>query len=372
MSVVKIGRRTIGPGHPTYIIAELSGNHHQSYAQAEELLRAAASAGADAIKLQTYTADTLTISSSEPPFRVGKGTIWEGKTLYELYQEAYTPWEWQPRLRDLANSLGLDLFSTPFDESAVDFLENLGVPAYKVASFELVHLPLIKRIASTGKPLIMSTGMASYAEIKEAVEAAQSAGAKQIILLKCNSAYPAPPGEMNLRTIPDIADSFDVLAGLSDHTLDTAVPVAAVAIGARVIEKHICISRREGGPDSAFSLEPFEFAEMVRSVRIAERALGKVHYGPSSRESASLQFRRSIFVVQDMKAGEVFTSGHIRIIRPSHGLHPRHFMEVLGKRATRDLARGTPLSWEHVSKIEVGADADTAISSRTAGTEELR
>lgn len=274
--------RPIGPGQPVYIIAELSANHNQNLDEAVKLVHAAREVGADAVKLQTYTADTLTIESTRPEFRIGSGSPWEGRNLYELYQEAYTPWEWQPRLKAVADEIGIHLFSTPFDESAVVFLEQMNVPAYKVASFELVDLPLIERIAHTGKPMIMSTGMASLAEISEAVDTARGAGARDIALLKCTSAYPAPPEEMNLRTIAHLAEAFGVSVGLSDHTLGVEVPVAAVAVGACIVEKHFTLSRKVPGPDSAFSLEPHEFQAMIDAVRTAEKALGSVHYGVST------------------------------------------------------------------------------------------
>ena len=348
MSGFAIGRRQIGLGSPTYVIAELSANHNQDFEQAVQLVRAAKEAGADAIKLQTYTADTITIRSDKEYFRIGGGTLWDGRTLHDLYQEAYTPWEWQPKLKTIANDLGMDLFSSAFDETAVDFLESMNVPVHKVASFELVDIALIQKMARTGKPLILSTGMATLEEIEEAVTAARAAGATQIALLKCTSAYPAAPEEMNLQTIPHLAKKFGVPVGLSDHTMGIAVPVAAVAVGACLVEKHFTLSRSVPGPDSAFSLEPQEFKAMVEEVRFAEKALGTVHYAATEREASSLVFRRSLFVVQDMKAGEVFTSENVRSIRPGHGLHPRHLREVVGRRAGRDIERGTPLSWELV------------------------
>lgn len=346
---LEINQRRIGPGYPVYIVAELSANHNQDFDQAVQLIHAAQQAGADAIKLQTYTADTLTIRSDQEYFRVSGGTLWDGRTLYDLYREAYTPWDWQPKLKELANRLGLDLFSTPFDDTAVDFLEAMGAPAYKIASFELVDLPLIRRVARTGKPMIMSTGMATLAEIDEAVHTACQAGAGQLALLKCNSAYPAPPEEMNLRTLPHLAQAFGAPVGLSDHTLGIAVPVAAVALGACIIEKHFTLSRNVPGPDSAFSLEPHEFKAMVEAVRVAEKALGEVRYEVSQREAASRVFRRSLFVVQDMQAGEVFTQDNVRAIRPGHGLHTRYLAQILGRAAARAIPRGTPLSWDLVS-----------------------
>src|SRR5216684_4180706 len=346
--VLRIAGHEIGKGLPVYVIAEVSANHNQSFESAEAIIRAAKQAGADAVKLQTYRPDTITIDSSQSYFRVGGGTLWDGRTLYDLYAEAYTPWEWQPRLKKVAEHLGMDLFSSAFDATAVDFLEEMGVLAHKVASFELVDIPLIQRMARTGKPLIMSTGMATVEEIEEALQTARAAGARQIALLKCTSAYPAPAEEMNLRTIPEMARQFGVPVGLSDHTMGIAAPVAAVALGACIIEKHLTLSRSTPGPDSTFSLEPQEFKAMVEAVRTAEKALGAVHYGLSSKEEASRVFRRSLFVVQDVKRGETFTAENVRSIRPGYGLHTRHLGEVLGKRALRDIERGTPLSWDLV------------------------
>jgi len=346
---IRIGDRKVGTGHPVYVIAEVSANHHQDFERAVEIVHTAKTAGADAVKLQTYTPDTMTIASSRAEFRI-EGTIWDGRNLYELYGEAYTPWEWQPRLKQVANDLGLDLFSTPFDATAVDFLEKMDVPAHKLASFELVDLPLIQKMARTGKPLIMSTGMATAEEIEEAVNTARRAGAAQIALLKCTSAYPARAEEMNLRTIPELSRRFGVPAGLSDHTMGVAVPVAAVAQGACILEKHITLSRSEPGPDSAFSLEPHEFKAMVDAVRVAEKALGEVHFGVSEKEAGSRVFRRSLFVVKDIKRGDVFTAENVRSIRPAHGLHTRYLAEVLGRRAACDIECGTPLQWELVER----------------------
>jgi pseudaminic acid synthase len=346
----RIGRNEVGCGRPVYVVAELSANHNQSFDQAIRIIHAAKNAGADAIKVQTYTPDTMTICSDRECFRIGGGTLWDGHTLYELYAEAYTPWEWQSKLRQTADDLGLDFFSSPFDPTALDFLETVGVAAYKVASFEIVDIPLIKKMAGTTKPLIISTGMATVEEIQEAVAAARNAGAKEIALLKCTSAYPAPPEEMNLRTIPELAHIFGVPVGLSDHTLGIAVPVAAVALGACIIEKHITLSRSDKGPDSPFSLDPDEFKAMVEAVRVAEKALGAIQIGPVAREEASRVFRRSLFVVEDMKQGEIFTSRNVRSIRPAGGLHTRYLGQVVGKRCARDLERGTPLAWDLVKE----------------------
>ena len=346
---MEIGKRRIGEGYPAYIIAELSANHNRCFDQAARIIHAAHDAGADAVKLQTYTADTMTLGSDKEYFRITGGTLWDGRNLHDLYREAFTPWEWQPRLKQIANEKGMDLFSSAFDESSVDFLERMDVPAHKLASFELVDIALIRKMARTGKPLIISTGMASEAEISEAVEAARGAGAAQIALLKCTSAYPAPPEEANLRTIPELARRFACPAGLSDHTMGIALPVTAVALGACIIEKHLCLKRVDGGPDSGFSLEPQEFKAMVDAVRTAEQALGSVRFGPGPREANSLKFRRSLFVVEDVKKGDPFTEKNVRAIRPSNGLHPRHFEQVLGKRAACDVERGTPLSWQLIA-----------------------
>jgi len=345
---MRIGGRQIGKGFPAYVIAEVSANHNQKFETAEAIIRAAKEAGADAVKLQTYRPDTITIQSHQNYFHVRGGTLWDGRTLYDLYAEAFTPWEWQPRLKKIAEDLGIDLFSSAFDVTAVDFLEQMEVPAHKVASFELVDIPLIQWMSRTGKPLIMSTGMATVEEIDEALRCARDAGATQIALLKCTSAYPAPAEEMNLRTIPEMARRFGVPVGLSDHTMGIAAPVAAVALGACIIEKHLTLSRSTAGPDGAFSLEPQEFKAMVDAVREAEKSLGEVQFGLSLKEEASRVFRRSLFVVEDVKQGELFTPSNVRSIRPGHGLHTRHLAEVLGKRAARNTERGTPLSWELV------------------------
>jgi pseudaminic acid synthase len=347
---IQMGRRKVGAGHPVYVVAELSANHNQSFERAERIVLAAKEAGADAVKLQTYTADTITIPSERESFRIRGGTLWDGRTLYNLYDEAHTPWEWQPKLKGLCGELGLDLFSSAFDPSAVDFLENMGVAVHKIASPELVDLPLIQKMARTGKPLILSSGMATVEEIEEAIAAARAAGATQIALLRCTSSYPAPPEEMNLRSIPDMMRRFRLPVGLSDHTLGIAVPVAAVALGASLIEKHLTWSRSDSGPDSAFSLEPQEFKSLVGAIRSAERSLGQVQYGPTPHEASTRSFRRSLFVVRDMKKGETFTAQNVRSIRPADGLHPRHLAEVIGCRAANDISRGTPVRWELVDR----------------------
>jgi pseudaminic acid synthase len=347
-SKITINNRHIGDGQPAYIIAEMSANHNQDFEQAVKILHAIKESGADAVKLQTYTPETITIDSDQEYFQIGQGTIWAGRNLFDLYSEAYTPWEWQPKLKAIADGMGLDLFSSPFDHTAVDFLEKLNMPAYKIASFELVDLPLIERVAKTGKPVIMSTGMASLSEIEEAVHTARQAGASQIALLKCTSAYPAPPEEINLRTIPHLAETFKVPSGLSDHTLGMTVPVAAVALGASIVEKHFTLSREIAGPDSAFSLEPSEFKMMVEAIRNIEKALGTVNYEGTKQELASRSFRRSLFVVKDMSVGEIFTEDNLCSIRPAHGLPPKYFQEILGRRAARVLERGLPLAWDMV------------------------
>jgi len=344
---ITISDTDIGPEYPSFVIAEMSGNHNQSLDRAIAIVEAASKAKAHAIKLQTYTADTMTLDIVQNGFSINDPkNLWHGKSLYEIYQKAYTPWDWHKKIFDRCHELGIICFSTPFDFTAVDFLEEMDVPAYKIASFEIVDIPLLQKIAQTGKPIIMSTGMATLAEIDEAVSAIREAGGSQVALLKCNSAYPSPPDEMNLRTISHLAEAFGVPAGLSDHTLGIAVPVAAVALGACIIEKHFTLSRKDPGPDSAFSLEPSEFKEMVNAVRVAEQALGKVHYGVSEREKESLVFRRSLFVVKDVKEGEEFTEKNVRSIRPGYGLRPKYLKDVLGKRAISSVKRGTPVTWE--------------------------
>lgn len=344
---ITIGGRVIGAGQPAYLIAEMSANHNHDFDHAVRIIEAAKVAGADAVKLQTYTADTITLDCDNEHFRI-EGTIWHGRDLHELYREAYMPWEWQPRLKEVAERLGLQLFSSPFDHTAVDFLEAMDVPAYKVASFEVVDIPLLKRIAATEKPVVLSTGMATLGEIDEAVRSLRSGGCSDLALLKCTSAYPASPSDMNLRTIPHLADAFGVPVGLSDHTLGIAVPVAAVSVGAVIIEKHFTLSRDVVGPDSAFSLEPQEFRAMADAVRTAEVALGRVQYAAPGADAGSRRYRRSLFVVERMETGEVFAPSNVRSIRPALGLHPRHYQAVLGRRARRDIERGTPLTWDDI------------------------
>ncbi len=345
---ISISGRNIGAEFPTYVIAEISANHNHSLKAALELIEVAKSCGVDAVKLQTYTADTLTIDCDTEWFRVSKGTLWEGRKLYDLYEEAHTPWDWHAELFQKARDLELTCFSTPFDRSAVELLESLDAPAYKIASFELIDHELLEAVAGTGKPVIMSTGMATLSEIDAAVSVLREAGCEELALLKCTSAYPAPAEEMNLRTIPNLSDSFGVVSGLSDHTMGIEVPVAAVALGARIIEKHFTLSRDVPGPDSAFSLEPDELSELVSAVRKTEQALGRVSYQVTEREEASRSFRRSLFVVADVKAGDVFSRENVRSIRPGYGMAPECLPVVLGRRASRDIKRGTPLNWEMV------------------------
>ena len=340
-----IGNRRIGSNEPVYVVAELSANHNGDLERAKSIVRAARDAGADAIKLQTYTADTLTLDCDNEYFRIRGGTVWDGRTLHDLYAEASMPWEWHAELMALAHSLGLDCFSTPFDASAVAFLEELNVPAYKIASLEIVDIPLLRSVARTGKPIIMSTGAATLVEIEEAIQTVRDLGCRQLALLHCVSAYPAPPGHMNLRTIPDLARRFGVVAGLSDHTLGAEAAIAAVALGACVIEKHLTLARADGGPDAAFSSEPREFRAMVDGIRVAQSAVGEVHNGATGSEGAVRAYRRSLFVAEDIKQGELLTPENVRSVRPGYGLHPRYYEDIIGKRAARDLSKGTPLDW---------------------------
>ncbi len=326
-----------------YIIAEMSANHAGSLTHAKEIIHAAKEAGADCIKIQTYTADTMTIDCHNQYFNIEKGT-WKGENLYSLYQKAYTPWEWHPQLKELADKLNIDFLSTPFDKSAVDFLENIGMEFYKIASFELVDTPLIEYVASKGKPIIMSTGMGTLDEIEDAVNAVRRQGNNQLALLKCASAYPAITDDMNLKTMINIREIFHVPVGLSDHSMGSLGAVIAVAMGASIIEKHFCISRQNDNPDSSFSMEVEEFTGMVRDIRIAQKAIGQVQYGVTEQEKSNIDFRRSIFAVKNIKKGELFTDDNIRIIRPGYGLAPKFLDEVLNRRSNRDLERGTPIN----------------------------
>jgi pseudaminic acid synthase len=343
---INIGGRIISESSPAFIIAELSCNHLQNYDLAEKTIRAMKESGADAVKFQTYTPDTITIDCDSDIFRIGHGTLWDSKTFYELYGEAYTPWEWQPRLKKLAEELGMVCFSSPFDFTAVDFLEEMNVPAYKVASFEINDIPLLEYIASKGKPVILSTGIARMEDIELALETVRKAGNDRIIVLKCTSAYPARPEEANLLTVPDMASRFGVLTGVSDHTEGSLVPVVSVTLGAKVIEKHFILDRKLGGPDASFSLEPDEFRKMVDDVRTAEAALGKADYVLTEKAEKNRIFSRSLFVTEDMKKGETVTPQNLRSIRPAYGLHTRHYSGLLGKKAVKDITRGTPASFE--------------------------
>ena len=338
----KISDKKIGDGYPTFIIAELSANHMNDFDIAVKTIEAMSDAGADAVKFQTFTPDTITIDCDNEYFQIKQGTVWDGQILHELYEDAYMPWDWQPKLKKFAEDLGLIVFSSPFDKTSVDFLENMDVPAYKIASFEITDVPLIEYVASKGKPIIISTGVASLDDIELAVKTCHNVGNYDISLLKCTSSYPAPLEEINLNTIPDIKEKFDVIVGLSDHTLGSEVSTAAVALGANIIEKHFILDRKMGGPDSEFSMEPQEFKAMVDSIRNIEKALGNVSYELSDKMKANREFSRSLFVVKDIKKGEVITEDNVRSIRPSFGLHPKYLNKILGKGVKKDLEKGTP------------------------------
>ncbi|MDX2212956.1 MAG: pseudaminic acid synthase [Oculatellaceae cyanobacterium bins.114] len=343
---IHIANRTVGQEHPPFIIAEMSGNHNQSLERALDLVEAAAKAGAHALKLQTYTADTITLDVKEGEFFIADpNSLWKGNSLYQLYQQAYTPWEWHKPILERCRELGMIGFSTPFDETAVDFLESLDVPLYKIASFENVHLPLIRKVAQTGKPMIISTGMAAIAELDEAVRAAREAGCQDLVLLKCTSSYPATPENSNLLTIPHLQQLFDVQVGLSDHTMGIGAAIASVALGATVIEKHFTLRRADGGVDSAFSMEPEEMQQLVIESERAWQALGKVQYGSTEAEKKSMVFRRSLYVAQDMKAGDRFTPENLRAVRPGFGLPPKYYEMLLGRAIKQDTKKGTPLNW---------------------------
>jgi len=350
MNRVRIGGKSVGEGCPVFIIAELSGNHNQSYELAVKTIKAMKKAGADAVKLQTYTADTITIDSDKDYFRVKQGTVWDGSTLYQLYQKAYTPWEWQPKLKKIVQKLGMVCFSSPFDKTAVDFLGKMKVPAYKIASFEITDVGLIDYAARKNKPMIISTGVAHLEDINEAIKTCRKAGNDQIVLLKCASSYPAKPEEMNLLTIPDMARRFKCQVGFSDHSMGSDAAVAAVAIGAKVIEKHFILDRKIGGPDSGFSMEPEEFKQMVESIRNTEKALGKISYELSEKSKKSREFSRSLFVVKDVKRGEKLSEDNVRSIRPSFGLAPKFLPKIIGKRAIKNVKRGTPLDQKMVGR----------------------
>lgn len=342
---ITIGSRTLSAASPVFIVAELSANHNQDYNRAVEIIHAAAQAGADAVKLQTYTPDTLTIDCHEDCF-VNKGGLWDGLTEYELYQKAYTPWEWQPKLMEEAAKLGLECFSSPFDFTSIDFLEGLHVPAYKIASYEINDIPLIRKAARLHKPMIFATGIAYPEDIERALSVCMEEGNQDVILLKCVSAYPTPYEDVNLNVIPTLAKTYDCLTGISDHTLGTIVSAGAVPLGIRMVEKHLTLRRSDGGPDSAFSMEPEEFAQMVQEIRILEKALGSPEYHLTDKQIEQRQGSRSLFVVKDIAEGEVLTSENIRSIRPGIGLHTMYYEEVLGKHAKHFLKKGTPLAWD--------------------------
>ncbi|OGM96136.1 MAG: pseudaminic acid synthase [Candidatus Yanofskybacteria bacterium RIFCSPHIGHO2_02_FULL_38_22b] len=341
--------RRIGPGHPVFIIAEISANHGHDIKKAYKIIDATAKAGVDAIKLQTYTPDTITINSNKEYFQIKVNDAWKGQTLYDLYRKAYMPWGWQPKLKKYAESRGLICFSTPFDNTAVDFLEKINMSIYKVASFEVVDIPLLKKIGQTKKPVIISRGMSSLPELKLAIKTLKENGCPSVAILHCISSYPAEYKEMNLKTIPDLIKKFRTVVGISDHSPGVTVPISSVALGASIIEKHIILSRKEGGPDAAFSLEPDEFKNLVNSVRNTESALGNPSYGAGVKESENIVFRKSLFVVEDIRKGQKFTPQNIRSIRPGHGLEPKYYNRVIGKRSGVDLEKGTPLKLKHIA-----------------------
>ena len=344
----QIAEKEIGDNNPTFIIAELSANHMNDFDIAVKTIEAMAEAGADAVKFQTFTPDTITIDCDNEYFQIKQGTVWDGQVLHELYEDAYMPWEWQPKLKKIAEDLGLIAFSSPFDKTSVDFLEDMNVPAYKIASFEITDIPLIEYVASKGKPIIISTGIASFEDIELTIQTCLDAGNNQVALLKCTSSYPAPLDEINLNTIPDMIEKFDCIIGLSDHTLGGDVSTAAVALGANIIEKHFILDRKMGGPDSEFSMEPHEFKQMVDSIRNVEKALGKVNYELSDKMKANREFSRSLFVVEDIKKGSVITEDNVRSIRPGFGLHPKYLNEILGKKVNQNLNKGTPFEWSFI------------------------
>lgn len=342
---IKIGNNTITPDSPAYVIAEMSGNHNMDFNRAVKIMEAAKDSGANAIKVQTYTADTITLNCDSEYFQITQGTLWDGTTLHKLYEEAYTPWEWQPKLKKIAEEMGLDFFSSPFDPTSVDFLEDMGVPAYKIASFEITDIPLIKKVAVLGKPVIISTGIATLADIELAMKTCKEAGNENVILLKCCSAYPTPYEDINLRTMVSMSETFDCITGLSDHTMGSAVAGASVALGAKVIEKHLTLRRADGGVDSAFSMEPEEFKKMVDDIRIIEKALGTVTYELSPKQVAEREHCRSLFIAKDMKAGDILTPENLRSVRPGFGLHTKYYDQLLGKKINKDVSMGTPMNW---------------------------
>lgn len=345
---IRIGKHLINDSSPTFIVAEMSANHLMNFDRAVAILKAAKEAGADAIKIQTYTPDTITLDCDEPCFQITQGTIWDGTTLHKLYQTAYTPWEWQPKLKEIAEELELEFFSSPFDFSSVDFLEELDIPVYKIASFEITDIPFIRKIAKLGKPMIFATGVAKLADIELALQTCKEEGNEQIILLKCTSSYPAPYEDINLKTMVSMGETFDCIIGLSDHSMGHAVADAAVAMGAKVVEKHFALSREDGGPDAAFSMEPDEFRTMVEDIRKIEKALGKVTYELTEKQTREREHTRSLFVAQNMKAGEIFTPENLKSVRPGCGLHTKYYEELLGKKIKIDTKLGTPMNWDLV------------------------
>lgn len=347
---IKIGNHILSPDSPAYIIAEMSANHLQDYDRAVEIIYAAKEAGADAIKLQTYTADTITIDSDREEFRITGGTIWDGTTLHKLYQEAYTPWEWQPKLMEEAKKAGLDCFSSPFDLTAVDFMEEMDMPAYKVASYEINDIPMIRKIAKLHKPIIFSTGIAFPEDIERALQVCKEEGNEEVILLKCVSSYPTPYEAINLNVIPELAKKYDCLVGISDHTMGSIVSAGSIALGVKMVEKHLTLSRADGGPDGAFSMEPAEFKQMVEDIRIMEKALGSSEYRLTEAQIFEHEGSRSLYVVKEMKKGDIFTPENVRSIRPANGLHTMYYEEILGKCAKTDIERGTPLTWEMINQ----------------------
>lgn len=346
--VFRIGNKNIGGNNPVFIIAELSANHLGDFDLAVETIKSMKESGADAVKIQTYTPSTITINCDNDYFKIGQNTVWDGSTFYDLYKDAYMPWEWQPALKKVAEKIGLLLFSAPFDKTSVDFLEDMDVPAYKIASFEITDIPLIENVASFGKPVIISTGIARLCDIELAIKTCNKQGNDQIALLKCTSSYPAPLGSINLRTIPNMTETFKIIVGLSDHTLEPSIPIGAVALGAKIIEKHFILDRELGGPDSKFSLEPEEFKSMVNSIRALETAMGEINYELDDETRLSRDFSRSLFVVKDVREGEKISEENVRSIRPGFGLHPKYLSDVLGKKFNKNLKKGTPLSWIHV------------------------
>ncbi|MBR3397287.1 MAG: pseudaminic acid synthase [Lachnospiraceae bacterium] len=347
---ISIGNRTIGEGHTAYIIAEMSANHLQDYERAKRIILAAKEAGADAVKLQSYRPDTITIDCRGEEFMATKGSLWEGRNLYQLYEEAYMPWDWHEGLFEYSREIGIEIFSSPFDFSAVDLLEELNAPAYKIASYEILDIPLIRKCAKTGKPIILSTGIATLADIERAIDTCRSEGNDQVAILKCVSQYPTPYADLNLRTVPHMAETFGCVTGLSDHSMGSAVDVAAVSLGAHIIEKHMTLSRADGGADGAFSMEPEEFAAMVTDVHNIEQALGKVTYELTAAQKRGRKNARSLYVVEDIKAGDAFTEKNLRSIRPGKGLHTWHYEEILGKKAAVDIRRGTAMRWEFIER----------------------